>query len=205
MTSSEQDTTIDPYSREGRMHRIAEHSPEDGMWNVIISSGEQYERSYESSAGLFKSFEEANEYKEALDASLAEASEYEVNQYTYTYSKITFVPFGNPKPVFHNVYSVVTERDHDDSDREIYSVTAIRYTEEELLKQTKTDARLFAIWNDRSLAVLESGVKDGEVVSSAEYGPLPVITYEDEPDAGYVDSSESFLTMNPANVVLTKS
>lgn len=205
MTSPEQDTAIHPSSREGRLRHIAEQSPEDGMWNVIISSGEQYESSYESSAGLFKSFKEASDYKDAFDASLKEAQDNEINQYTYTYSKIAFVPFGKPNPVFHNIYSVVTERDNDESDREIYSVTALRYKEQELLKQVQTDARLAAIWNDRSLAVLESGAKDGEVVSSAEYGPLPVITYADEPDAGYIDTSESFLTMNPENVVLTKN
>jgi hypothetical protein len=112
-------------------------------------------------------------------------------------------------PVFHTLYTMETERDETTGHRTITEARAEIISEKELLKTVNsgTDPRLAAIWADKSLAVsLDNRTEESsqEVVSSEIFGPIKVVSgeYEDGTPYSYPESVETFLTFDPANVVL---
>jgi hypothetical protein len=185
-------------------------NPIPGMWNVVLSTGAPYERSYDRSVGLLNSLAAAEEYCDAFDKASNIASGKTINQYESTHCRIEFIPFGEFKPVFHALYTVETER-HDDNSNEriITGVTAEIISEKNLLKMINNgnDPRLAAVWTDKSLAVAlnnETETSAQEIVSSEIFGPVKVIAgeYEDGTPFSYTEGIENFLTFDPANVVL---
>lgn len=184
-------------------------NPIQGMWNVILSTGAPYEKSYERGVGLFHELAAAEAYCDAYDKESNVASGKTINQYESTHCRIQFIPFGEFNAVFHTLYTVETDREENSNQRVITDVTAEVISEKSLLKMMSngSDPRLSAIWEDKSLAVLidnETEVSAQKIVSSELFGPLEVVSgeYNDGTAYSYVEGIERFLTFDPANVVL---
>lgn len=188
-------------------------NPIQGMWNVVLSTGAPYERSYDRGVGLFHTLVEAEKYCDAYDAESNAASGKTINQYESTHCRIEFIPFGEFNPVFRTLYTVETERDDENSNkRAITDITAEVLSEKSLLRliSNETSPRLAALWADKSLAISldnESEWESEEIVSSEVFGPVKVVSGEhnDGTPYSYTDGCERFLTFDPANVVLKKS
>lgn len=184
-------------------------NPLQGMWNVVLSTSEPYERPYERGVGLFHDLASAERYCDAFDSASQIAAGKTVNQFETTYCRIEFIPFGERNPVFHTLYTLETERDETNGNRTITEARAEVISEKELLKSVNsgTDPRLAAIWEDKSLAISldnRSEESSQEVISSEIFGPVKIVSgeYEDGTPYSYPESVETFLTFDPANVVL---
>lgn len=184
-------------------------NPIQGMWNVVLSTSEPYERPYERGVGLFHDLASAESYCDAFDNASQIAAGKTVNQFETTYCRIEFIPFGERNPVFHTLYTMETERDMTTGHRTITEARAEVISEKELLKivTSGTDPRLAAIWEDKSLAVSldnRSEESSQEVISSEIFGPVEIVTgeHDDGTPYSYPESVETFLTFSPANVVL---
>lgn len=188
-------------------------NPIPGMWNVILSTGEPYEQSYDRGVGLFDTLASAEKYCDAFDKEANIASGKAINQYESTHCRIEFIPFGEYNPVFHTLYTVETERHDDDiNKRTITDVTAEVISEKSLLRfiNNGTSPLIAAIWENKSLAVsldneTETGPKDA-IIASEVFGPVTVFSgeYENGTTYSYTEAIERFLTFDPANVVLDK-
>lgn len=187
-------------------------NPIQGMWSVVLSTGEPYEQSYDRGVGLFNHLATAEAYCDAYDEASSVASGKTVNQYESTFCRIEFIPFGEFNPVFHTLYTVETDReDKGSEDRTISSATANIISEKNLLKMISTGSNpyLAAIWADKSLAVAVNNDRESssqEIISSEIFSPVKTISWitDDGKDSSYIDGAETFLTFDPANVVLKK-
>lgn len=182
-------------------------NPIQGMWNVVLSTSEPYERPYERGVGLFHELASAEKYCDAFDNASQIAAGKTVNQFETTYCRIEFIPFGEMNPVFHTLYTMETERDMTTGHRTITEARAAIISERELLNMVNsgTDPRLAAIWEDKSLAVsLDNSTLSQEIISSEIFGSVKIVAgeYDDGTPYSYPESVETFLTFDPANVVL---
>lgn len=187
-------------------------NPIQGMWSVVLSTGEPYEPSYDRGVGLFNHLATAEAYCDAFDEASQIASGKIINQYTSTFCRIEFIPFGEFNPVFHTLYTVETDREDEGSeDRTITEATASLISEKNLLKMIDagTNPYLAAIWEDKSLAVTVNRDREStsqEIISSEVFSPVKTISWttEEGKESSYTDGTETFLTFDPANVVLRK-
>lgn len=186
--------------RNRRNTKDVDGNPVQGMWNVELLSSEPYERPYSQSVGLFSTLADAERYCDALEDAIHEAKSKEQNVSESNWCYIDFIPLGDADTSFHNLYLVATNRDTADSDREIESVTAVRYNSKRLAEALAESTQIAAVWNDKSLAVVDNST--GEILPSSVFPDLEWIEYEDEPKMGYFDGSETFITTDPKNVIL---
>lgn len=179
-----------------------------GMWEVKFhASDSTLNHTFVSTAGLFKTREEAEKYAAAYDAATLEASAFVYNIYdNSTTTSVEFVPFKTAEVFFTPIYTVQTYREQDSKERTVDEISVNFYTDEEISKYTSEPdgkAMAFLMENKDSafLELMDSQDIDRTATSSEFLSPVDVGLVENE----FSDMSliyESFVTLHPKNVVL---